>query len=194
MDSTSGWFTSEVAEIYPIHFITHLHGISYYIRPGAIAEHVYQTCQDIVQHYGSVTFSAFNNVLADEPVYALAMAILNLFPTERDPSYYCFVPFTTKLSTNYYCRSVRYENPKDGKVDACAVVHWGNVNTKKCQYRADAHAVDYLHEHNRPRGIHAWLLYRLRVLYLWYFIEDTAKSAKEFTCWFFERVYAKLKS
>lgn len=77
MDSTEGWFTAEAARQYPIRFITHLHGMLYFVRPGETVERMYELCQKIISDYHTVNFKAFNNTLADEPVFALAMAVLH---------------------------------------------------------------------------------------------------------------------
>ena len=194
MDAKDGWFTSEVAKLYPIHFITHLHGMLYFIRKGAVIDQMAEQCQKIIRDYHSVSYKAFNDVLADEPVFALAMAIMDLKPIERRPEYYCFVPFSTKLSTNYYRKRVSFENPKDGYVKECCIVHWGNANTKKCQYRFDAHVVDrFVEDAHRPfESLYRWFFYGGKILYFRYWIEDKWTQARQWMQWFFGRVRVKL--
>lgn len=194
LDSKAGWFTREVEKLYPIHFITHLHGMLYFIRKGPVIDQMSELCQKIIREYHSVSYKAFNDVLADEPVYALAMAIMNLKPIRRKREYYCFVPYSTKLSTNYYRRQVSFENPKDGYVNECCIVHWGNANTQKCRYRFDAHAVNRFAENiQRPfESACHWLLYGIRLLYFRYWAKDKWVQTQHWTQWFFERVRVKL--
>lgn len=193
MDAKDGWFTKDVQNLYPIHFITHLHGMLYFIRKGNTIDQMEQWCQKIISDYHAVSFKAFNDVLADEPVFALAMAVMDLKPVERKPECYCFVPFATKISTDYFRRKVIYSNPKDGEVKACAIVHWGNKNTKGYQYRADAHAIQALHNEGKSNSIRNIVFYHLRAVYCWYRIVDAAKQMVGSVQWFFQRVCVKFK-
>lgn len=147
MDSRDGWFTREAADIFPIQFITHLHGILYFLRKGDMLKKMETCCETIISRYHDVSYIGFNDRLADEPIYALAMAILGLKPVEREPYYYCFVPFATRISSDYETRTVNFHNPKDGDVDRCCIVHWGNQNTRKALYRSDAYVINWRHLH-----------------------------------------------
>lgn len=189
LDSTAGWFTAEAATQYPIHFITHLHGMLYFIRRGETIDRMYDLCQQIISDYNKLTFKAFNNTLADEPVYALAMAVLNLKPTERKPEYYCFVPFATKIKTNYLKRAVFFENPTDGAVNQCCIVHWGNTNTRKAPYIRDQDRLNRCY--GRPATLidhimGGWVYGRCCAM-------ETVKSVHGWIIWFFQRVVVKIK-
>ena len=191
MDSREGWFTSEAAQVYPIRFITHLHGICYFIRKGAAVKKMTELCGQIVQNYGAVQYKGFNDKLADEPVFALAMAVLDLKPIERKPEYYCFVPFATKFQSNYFTKEVSFENPKDGKVERCCIVHWGNLNTKKARYLVDAKTVDTL-EAGKKRSLMQKLLYEKQGLLLAYRLKEAATAVCYRLNWLFGRLRAKL--
>ncbi len=191
MDSREGWFTSEAAQVYPIRFITHLHGICYFIRKGAALEKMAELCQKIVQNYGAVQYRGFNDKLADEPVFALAMAVLDLKPIDRAPEYYCFVPFARKIQSNYFTKKVSFENPKDGKVERCCIVHWGNQNTKKAQYLADARVVDE-QEKGMTGSLGQRLLYEKQWLLHFYRLKDAVNAVRAKLTWFFGRIRAKL--
>ena len=191
LDAEGGWFTAQAAEIYPIHFLTHLHGMLYFIRKDETIRRMHQICQEIIENYHAVHYKSFNDRMADEPVFALAMAILNLKPVERRPEYYCFVPYATAFSSDYLTRRVSFENPTDGSVLGCDIVHWGNQNTLKAQYRFDAHVCDHL-ESASENSVSAWLLYRTKLLYVWFRIQDAWNWLCEWTMWFFERVRYKL--
>lgn len=142
MNSTDGWFTKDVADIYPINFITHLHGIIYFIRKTENIKKMQLLCDEIIENYNTVKYKGFNDCLADEPVFALAMSILNFKPIERKSSYYCFVPYATSFTSDYLKRAVHYTNPKDGNVTHCDIIHWGNKNTLKKQYKVNEYVIN----------------------------------------------------
>lgn len=188
MDSKEGWFTSEVQDIYPIHFITHLHGMLYFIRKGDGIDRMAEWCQNLIAEYHKVSYKAFNAVLADEPVLALAMAIMDYKPIDRKPEYYCFVPFSTELSANYYRKKVSYSNPKDGHVAQCCIVHWGNKNTQKARYRTEMKTIDDVQALRKRSAAY------YRLVYIGCYAQDQMRKAKEFMSWFVERIHHKIQS
>lgn len=190
LGSQGGWFTDQASEIYPIHFLTHLHGMLYFIRRGENADQMYELCQDIVKQYHRIRFKYFNDCLADEPVFALAMAVMDLKPVERVPEYYCFVPALERFSSDYLTRRVSFEYSEADRGDQCCVVHWGNVNTKKADYRLEVHKI----EHIRSGGgaLQEWILYRTGILSGLYRVQDGFRVMKDKTECFFGRVRAKL--
>lgn len=193
LDSTEGWFTKAVTKKYSIHFITHLHGILYFIRPGKKIDQMYELCQEIISEYHSYTFRAFNNVLADEPVFALAMSVMNFYPEERKPEYYCFVPFADYIYTNYINRTVIFSNSKDGKVENCCIVHWGNKNTLRAQYKSESSKMNYYYKRslawNEKIIGHLW--YRMNFFKFGCTISDKIYLAQRLLKWFIERVKIK---
>lgn len=191
LDSREGWFTAEAASIYPIQFVTHLHGICYFIRRGENAARMDALCQEIISNYNAVQYKGFNDTLADEPVFALAMAILDLKPIAREPYFYCFVPYATEIKTNYHKKAVTFANPTDGHVDKCCIVHWGNVNTKKALYRFDAKAVNQLESKPFSRIAQKWLWDKELLLVL-YRSQDGCSGAFKKASWFFQRAWHKL--
>lgn len=192
MDSTEGWFTSEAAEVYPIKFLTHLHGMLYFLRKSDTLTQMDELCQNIIQNYSSVKYKGFNDRLADEPVFALAMAILDLKPIERKAEYYCFVPFATTIKTNYYLRTVKFSNPTDGNVNFCDIVHWGNQNTLKAPYRFDAHSVNLTYT-SSPSSLLTSVFYRVRLLLFWYKLQDCVRCGYKWSRWVAERILHKIK-
>ena len=194
LDSQEGWFTREAEKLYQIHFITHLHGIMYFVRPGSKIDKMYSLCQKIISDYDAINFRAFNDVLADEPVFALAMAVLNFHPVERKPEYYCFVPFANWVRTNYTNRKVCFKNPKDGKVRDCCIVHWGHGNTLHAWYKSDSQKLNYYYRCRLgwKDKIKGWILYRINIFYFICAIADKVQSAKKWMSWFIERVQVKI--
>ena len=189
LEDPSGWFTSQASAFYPIQFCTHLHGMLYFIRKSDTLDRMQRLCSDIIANYQSIVFKGFNDQLADEPVYALAMAVLGLRPVDRKPEYYCFVPFATKFRSNYARRTVCFSNPTDGAVRECCVVHWGNRNTLKARYRLDAGAV------NRDRKKDLWyrLAYRWGLLLLGYQAGDFVAELAGKISWFWGRAMRKIR-
>ena len=193
MDSKDGWFTSEAADIYPIQFITHLHGICYFIRRGENVAKMDILCHAIINNYNAVHYKGFNDTLADEPVFALAMAILGLKPIDREPYYYCFVPYATEIQTNYYKKEASFANAKDGKVTHCCIVHWGNQNAKKAQYRFDAQAINRTKHAIAPRWISYFLFEKEWLLYILQ-LSDNVHAFCKWTMWVCSRIWSKLTS
>lgn len=194
LDDQSGWFTNQAADVYPIKFCTHLHGMLYFIRKSDTLAHMKALCDDIIANYEKVTFKGFNDKLADEPVYALAMAVMNLHPVDRQPEYYCFVPYATKFASNYARRTVAFDNPTDGAVDGCAIVHWGNRNTMRAQYRFDAGAVNGCQ--NSGSGFSRFryhVMYEQSVALRLQQFRDGVTDVREKITWFFDRVVCKIK-
>lgn len=191
LDSRDGWFTAEAASIYPIQFITHLHGICYFIRRGENIVKTDALCREIISNYNAVQYKGFNDTLADEPVFALAMAILGMKPIHREPYYYCFVPYATELETDYCKKEVDFTNPTDGKVDHCCIVHWGNQNTKKAQYRFDAKAVDRIEQGTMSGAVRHCLFEKRWLLYI-YRMQDKFNALFRWIAWFSSRLWSKL--
>lgn len=189
LDDQSGWFTNQAAEFYPIKFCTHLHGMLYFLRKSDTLSRMQTLCNDIIANYKNIVFKGFNDQLADEPVYALAMAVLGLRPVDRRPEYYCFVPFATKFRSNFASRVVRFANPTDGNVNGCCIVHWGNRNTLRAQYRFDAGAINDRHK----KGIAYQLAYRYGFLLFCYRVKDCTSDLAKKISWIFSRIVRKLK-
>lgn len=194
LDSQEGWFTSQASELYPIHFITHLHGMLYFIRRGDTIDKMHGLCQDIINNYNSVKYKCFNERLADEPVFALAMAVMDLKPIARVSEYYCFVPFATRVSSDYLSRRVQFTYPGEGNIESCCIIHWGNVNTNKAAYRLECHKINYLFSQKTGTvaNIYEWFFYRTHFLSALYHIEDIMILERDRIKWFIGRVYAKL--
>ena len=190
MESHEGWFTAEAAQVYPIKFITHLHGICYFIRKGDAVNRMSALCEEIIDNYGAVQYKGFNDQLADEPVFALAMAILDFKPIERKAEYYCFVPFATEINTNYYKKAVTFSNPKDGQMHRCHIVHWGNQNTKKYPYRFDAKIVNTL-EKNNQIGFLQYCLFEKELLKYIYQIQDKFSAINSRVSYLCKRLFSK---
>lgn len=177
-DSENGWFTRKAAELYPIRFITHLHGISYFVRKSPVIDELRTLCDDITVNYEKLRFSCFPTKLADEPIFALAMAVLDLKPIQAKPDDYCFVPSATSLRANYLKRKTVYRTPWDGKVRGGCILHWSNAETIKGTYRLEAEKIDHLH--SKKSGFRAFLHECIRfhshIPAFFYFLQDARRA------------------
>ena len=189
LDAKGGWFTNQASQFYPIKFCTHLHGILYFIRKSETLARMQTLCNDIIANYKNVVFKSFNGLLADEPVYALAMAVLDLHPVERKVEHYCFVPYATEFSSNYSRRAVRYLYPGETKPNTSYIVHWGNQNTLRANYRFDAGALNF----KRKDGVVFALLYRYGLLLPVYKTIDFIKDLWKKAVWYGGRAIQKIR-
>lgn len=194
LDSKEGWFTKDAANSYQIHFITHLHGIIYFVRRGSKIDEMYRLCQKIIDDYHHITFKAFNDILADEPIFALAMSIINFRPIERKREYYCFVPFAKWIRTNYISRKVVFNNPKDGTVSNGCIVHWGHGNTNLAKYKSDSAKLNFCYSNNTSfyYKLIGFILFKLNFFYFACSICDKTNSIKRSLVWFCERFRLKM--
>lgn len=184
LDANWGWFTAQAAEIYPIHFITHLHGICYFIRRGSTVDQLKPLCQDIIKNYHRVQFRQFSQVLADETIYALAMAVMDLAPVPSQKDYYCFAPCATKLRADYLSKTNAFCTPWDGDVTNGCIIHWSNPYTKRAAYCEELHKINYLHRRQNARSaLHEWVFYRSGLLKLTYSVRDFVRH-----CWDFAAI------
>lgn len=175
LDSEKGWFKkNDVCEYKNNYFITHLHGVIYFIRNGSTCKRFLVTCQNIIQNYDRYHFKAFDKP-ADEPVFALAMALHNLRPIERKPNLYIFLPMAIKINMDIAKGFLSYETEKDGIVEKGMLLHWANVNTDRAAYKIEAYKLSKLTSNEK---INSYKLNRKKIVWG---IEDFIKdSRKEF--------------
>lgn len=191
MDASDGWFTKDSVPGYDIKFITHLHGIAYYIRKTEEIESLKHLCEKIVQDYPNLRFKSFNDRIADEPVIALAMAVMNFRPVVKKPDSYCFKPYCTLLETDYTTRHVIFENPGEGHVEGSDVVHWGNVNTRKAQYRFEVGKLNASINH-KLSGVRYELMYKKELKLKIYQLHDKRISKQKRVSYLLKRLPQKI--
>jgi hypothetical protein len=146
LDSTEGLFRKEGTAEWQnkVHFVTHLHGVIYFIRPGKTCKELLDLCYKIIENYNHYTIPYFEKP-ADESVFALAMAIMNLKPTLRKPEYYIFLPVADYIKADISTGYLEYKAAKDSTVKDGMLVHWANINTNKALYKREALQLDYLY-------------------------------------------------
>ena len=92
----------------------------------------------------------------------------------------------------YYVPTVRTVNLPCVLPLSCAMVHWGNKNTQKYQYRTDAPSIQTEYKRGKHQSVPDVILYRFLLVRCWYWIVDYMKEAKGWIRWFFERVCFKI--
>lgn len=140
LDSKDGLFKQEDVAEYKnkIKFVTHLHGVIYYIRKSKLCEELLTTCFDIIKNYDHYYFEYFEKP-ADESVFALAMALHNCRPVERRARYYVFLPVAKYIKQDIAKGYLAYETFKDGLTENGMLIHWANINTKRSTYKVEAY-------------------------------------------------------
>lgn len=191
LDSKEGWYTNQASQIFPIQSIIHLHGTAYFVRKSQTIDRMYSLCNDIIAKYHQVQFRDFNDRLADEPIFALAMGIMGLKPIMRKQEYYCFVPWAVKLSTNYLTRNIRYLNPGEAWCSYCVLLHWGNVNTGKATYITEVHKMHYLLS-GKNNKLYKFFMYDMNVYYGIHRVKDGIKELSNKLRWSLFRMRKKL--
>lgn len=140
-----GWFTKEGAGPLSnqIRFITHLHGGIYFIRKGEQCRKLNELCHYIIDHYKEFTFSMFNDQPADEPVFALAMAVLGMKPRPYPPEYCCFYPTVTFFDADISKGRLIFSTPwVKGKIKNGYLCHWANANIGKAVYKREVYRLN----------------------------------------------------
>ena len=138
LDYEYGWFKREDTGKYKdeIQYIPDFIGGVYYLRKGERLEEFYALVKDILSTYHDYTFRQFTEP-ADEPVFALAMAVCG-FKTAGDKSPdICFYPHATYFESDISSGLVRFTDRyylDRGIIPMAYMVHWGSGNTKDPVY------------------------------------------------------------
>ena len=140
LDSENGIFRKEDVAEYSdkIKFVTHLHGVIYFIRRSKKCKQLLETCLDIIDNYSKYYFKGFEDP-SDESVFALAMAVHNLRPIERQAKLYIFLPVANYFKANIQSGYLSYSTTWDERVENGMLVHWANVNTKRMSYKVETY-------------------------------------------------------
>lgn len=140
LNSQKGLFKREDIGEYKdkIKFVTHLHGVVYFIRKGKLCEELLKTCYYIIDNYDHYYFEFFKEP-ADESVFALAMAIHNCHPVKRKTRFYVFLPVAKRLKADISRGYLSYTILNGEKTETGMLVHWANVNTKKAVYKRECY-------------------------------------------------------
>lgn len=139
LDSDEGWFKKEnIGEFADqIAYVAHLHGGMYFIRKDKEKADLFiQTCKKIITQYSNYQFRIFEKP-ADEPVFALVMAVHHLPMVPYQPDIMCFYPSAVSFDADIRIQRALFEVPWYTGVINGKIVHWANFNTNKAVYRRE---------------------------------------------------------
>lgn len=107
-------------------FIPDFIGGVYYIRKTEKLREFDETCSSILARYSDFVFRQFSKP-ADEPIFALAMAIHGFQPVDRELAPICFYPHATSFSADMPRGEVRYVSryePEHDPSNLAYLIHW----------------------------------------------------------------------
>lgn len=138
IDSTLGWYNKDTIGSFGdrIKYVTHLHGVIYFIRPGAVCNQMLELCYKIIENYDKYNITGFPEA-ADEPVFAIAMGIMDLKPVIRKTEHYVFLPIADYINADISKGYLEYGFGENEKTNKGMLVHWANVNIDKALYKKE---------------------------------------------------------
>lgn len=149
LNSTNGWFLYKDTGKYKdkIAYTLDFHGGIYFIRKGSNCDKIYEICMDIVSNYQEYKFKNFNKP-ADEPIAALAMAVVGAKPIAYNPRYIVWLKNAKHLKADYFINKLSYYYMKEN-VNNGMVVHFGTSRTILPLYLVESKKVEFYKENGR---------------------------------------------
>lgn len=143
----------------------------YFLRKTSELQSFSETCKYIHKNYYQFKFRQFTNP-ADEPIFALAMAVHG-FKTAGDSSLpVCFFVNTIRFTADLISGTTCYDNkyyPKKGLQYDAYMVHWGTGNTRKPVYLLEEYKLNQLLQGKTPgktavlfAGVRVKIMYQAR--------------------------------
>ena len=154
LEYAHAWFRREDAGEYAgrISSIPDFIGGVYFLRRTPELKAFSETCRHILDHYGEYRFRQFTEP-ADEPVYALAMAVHGFVTVGERSLPVCFYPQTRRFEANLAEGILRYDScyfPEMGMREGACMVHWGSGNTRRPVYLLEAWRLNRLYAGRKP--------------------------------------------
>lgn len=137
LDSKEGWFLLEdIGELKKqISYIPQMHGGICFLKKGEKLDRILALASWIEKDYSKYKFKYFEKP-ADEPILALAMAIVGSHPVKAQPNDFIFLPTVKNFDIrNVILNSCARCTTGDGEICEVCVVHFQNYNTKKTAYK-----------------------------------------------------------
>ena len=146
LDYPYGWFKREDAGSYKdrVNYIPDFIGGVYYLRKTENLEQFSEIVKDIAATYHDYTFRQVREI-ADEPVYALAIAVSNFKTVDENTPDICFYPHNTFFESDITKGKVKYKSrymESRGLIPEAYMVHWGSGNTRQYTYLAEAYRLN----------------------------------------------------
>ena len=143
LDSSDGWFLlDDIGEWKDkISFIPQMHGGICYIKRGKKLDEILSLASYIEHHYSDYKFKYFDKP-ADEPIMALAMAIVGSHPLTACPEYFTFLPTAEKLFLREYIADhTKIFVGKGSERQRSWMIHYQNPNTERAVYKVSCDIV-----------------------------------------------------
>ena len=152
-ESDKGWLIYENTLQFKdkIKYNVWLHGGIYFIRKSERAELFYQTCMSIVPYYKRI-FTQYKYLTepADEPIVALAMAIVGYKPIYYYPEILAFYRDSKISYIDILTGSLRY-TVSTGSTNAGCIIHFATQNTKKAVYQNEIKKLEWSIHNSRKQ-------------------------------------------
>lgn len=163
LKSGCGWFDPNEIGVYKdkISYIPGFNGGIYYMRRGETCKEVFRLANYFAEHYYEYGFYDFKDP-ADEPVLALAMAVMQCKPlTIWDKGMY-FGPRkkNVELDISIPKATCHYRNMTYN----VNLIHWSNYRTNMAWYKFEVEKLNMMRE-NRTQSLRYSLLYRNKIRY-----------------------------
>lgn len=158
MDDTEYcWFTPQGAGKYEdrLTYLLECNGGVCYYRRGPVCEEIYRIARDVVDHYDEFTFKIFKTP-ADEPAFAMGMALCGCKPVPRTARQYAFFGLTDFIQVDFFARKLIYDRSKRcqpgemGHVEDGLIIHFGTNHTFSKMYLMESRKVLFQAKHGRP--------------------------------------------
>lgn len=164
IDSGEGFFDPNQIGEYgnQISYIPDFTAGVYYMRRSNTCKKLFEMANEFAAHYFEYGFKRFVYKPADEPVIALAMAIMqckctrNLYDYESKNAHICSMPHDHDLKSDILKPIVQFRFGEDWY--SGEVIHWGNQRTLRSKYRLEVRKMDSLLAGNLNGSIKTRLL------------------------------------
>lgn len=120
-----------------IEYVISMNGGVYFMRKTQTCERVFEVAKYCTEHYGDYAFRVFMEP-ADEPVFALGMAVNKCRPADYDEM--LIAPNSRFLDADISKGRARFT--RGGKTLDYRIIHWGSYNTELARYRYEAERLE----------------------------------------------------
>lgn len=137
LNSQDGWFLiDDIGEWRDkISFIPQMHGGICFMKRGDTLNRILYLAEYVKKHYSEFRFKYFDEP-ADEPILALAMAIIGSKPITASSEYFVFLPTVDKIRIREYLTDpTRILVEKNNANYEVFLIHFQNRNTEKAAYK-----------------------------------------------------------
>ena len=144
LNSGRGWFVPSGLKEYQnqVTFIPDFNGGIYYIRKSEKCKEVFRLANFFAEHFSDYQFNGFTTP-ADEPCFALAMAVKNCHPLDILEGGLVFAPSRKQIDIDITIpKAVYYKNV--GQQYRVNLIHWSNYRTKLALYKFEVEKINLL--------------------------------------------------